>query len=293
MPTSVYFNSYGAKNEQRLFEDLIVESIKIQGFDAYYLPNDNDVARDLLYGEDPLKRFTSAFPVEMYLSSALEYTGEKEFFSKFGLEIRNNVSVVLSKRTFSQRVPQNSFDRPREGDLIYVPVTNGTGELYEIKFVDHTKDFFTLGRKIPYFYEMQLEKFKYSNEVIDTGISDIDIVRVEDSYSIAMTMADAHGNYYENELVYQSTDATYANASTVAYVSSWDAPTKTLTVTNISGEFSLSSNVFGQSSGTSIRPVSYDPLEDVLDREVYDNKVIQTEADGIIDFSEQNPFGEI
>lgn len=293
MPTSVYFNSYGAQNEQRLFEDLIVESIKIQGFDAYYLPNENDEARDLLYGEDPLKRFSSAFPVEMYLSSAMEYTGEKEFFSKFGLEIRNNVSVILSKRTFSQRVPQNSFDRPREGDLIYVPITYGTGELYEIKFVDHTKDFFTLGRKIPYFYEMQLEKFKYSNEIIDTGISDIDVVPTQDSYTLSLLMSDSHANYYEKELVFQSADNTYANASTIAIVSSWNAPTKTLNVTNITGEFSTSANVIGQKSGTNIRLVSYDPLEDVLDREVYDNRIIQNEVDDIIDFSEQNPFGEI
>jgi hypothetical protein len=293
MPTSQYFNSYGAQNEQRLFEDLIVESIKIQGFDAYYLPNDNDEARDLLYGEDPLKRFNSAFPVELYLSSALEYTGEKEFFSKFGLEIRNNVSVVLSKRTFSQRVPQNSFTRPREGDLIYVPVLNGEGELYEIKFVDHTKDFFTLGRKIPYFYEMQLEKFKYSNEVIDTGIPDIDVVPTDDSYTIALQMSDAHDNYELKELVYQSADGTYANASTIAIVSSWDVPTRTLKVTNISGEFALSANIIGQKSQTSIRLVSYDPLEDVLDREVYDNRIIQNEVDDIIDFSEQNPFGDI
>lgn len=293
MPTSVYFNSYGAQNEQRLFEDLIVESIKIQGFDAYYLPNDNDEARDLLYGEDPLKRFGSAFPLELYLSSALEYTGEKEFFSKFGLEIRNNVSVVLSKRTFSQRVPQNSFTRPREGDLIYVPVLNGEGELYEIKFVDHTKDFFTLGRKIPYFYEMQLEKFKYSNEVIDTGIPDIDIVPTEDSYTIALQMARGDTNYQLKELVYQSLDGTYANASTIGIVSSWDAPSKILKVTNISGEFSTSANIIGQTSQTSIRLVSFDPLEDVLDREVYDNRIIQNEVDDIIDFSEQNPFGEI
>lgn len=257
------------------------------------MPNDNDEARDLLYGEDPLKRFNSAFPVEMYLSSALEYTGEKEFFSKFGLEIRNNVSVVLSKRTFSQRVPQNAFDRPREGDLIYVPVTNGTGELYEIKFVDHTKDFFTLGRKIPYFYEMQLEKFKYSNEVIDTGIPDIDIVPTQDSYTIDLLMSDAHANYKEKELVFQSSDGTYANAATIAIVSSWNVPTKILSVTNITGEFSANANVIGQTTGTSIRLVSYNPIEDVLDREVYDNMVIQTEADGIIDFSEQNPFGDI
>ena len=153
------------------------------GFDGYYLSNDNDQARDLLYGEDPLKTFTTAFPIEMYLSSALEYTGEREFFSKFGLEIKNNVSVILSKRTFIQRVPQNRFDRPREGDLIYIPVTNQTGELFEVKFVDATKDFFTLGRKIPYFYEMQLEKFKYSNERINTGIDEIDVVNIQDSYT--------------------------------------------------------------------------------------------------------------
>jgi hypothetical protein len=293
MATSVYFNNYGAQNEQRLFEDLIVESIKIMGFDGYYLPNDNDTARDLLYGEDPLKKFTSAFPLELYLSSALEYTGEKEFFSKFGLEIKNNVSVILSKRTFSQRVPQYAFDRPREGDLIYVPVLNGTGELFEIKFVDHTKDFFTLGRKIPYFYEMQLEKFKFSNEVIGTGISDIDIISVQDSYTINLDMQRSDASYLEKEIVFQSDDGSYANANTVAVVSAWDKNTKTLYVTNIAGEFKLNANVIGQTSNSSIMLLAYDPLDVTLTREVYDNKIIQTEADQIIDFSEANPFGEI
>ena len=293
MPTSVYFNNYNGKNEQRLFEDLIVESIKIMGFDGYYLPNDNDVARDLLYGEDPLKKFTSAFPVELYLSSALEYAGEKDFFSKFGLEIRNNVSVILSKRTFTQRVPQNRFDRPHEGDLIYVPVLYGTGELYEIKFVDATKDFFTLGRKIPYFYEMQLEKFKYSNEVIGTGMSDIDEVTTQDSYTINFEMQNNSGNYLYKELVYQSTDGTYANANSVGVVSSWDAPAKTLHVTNIAGDFKLNANIIGKSSQTSIKLISFDPMDVTLSRETYDNKVIETEADQFVDFSEQNPFGEI
>ena len=65
MPTNVYFNNYNSNAEQRLFEDLIVESIKIMGFDGYYLPNYNDAARDLLYGEDPLKKFDAAFPIEL------------------------------------------------------------------------------------------------------------------------------------------------------------------------------------------------------------------------------------
>ena len=291
MATSVYFNNYNSRNEQGLFEDIIVESIKIMGFDAYYLPNDNDQARDLLYGEDPLKTFTSAFPLEMFLSSALEYTGEKEFFSKFGLEIRNNVSVVLSKRTFSQRVPQNKFTRPREGDLIYVPFLYGTGEIYEIKFVDSTKDFFTLGRKIPYFYEMQLEKFKYSNEVIGTGVADIDSVSVEDSYTIDLLMADKNSNFEYKEIVYQG--SSYANANVSAIVSSWDSNNRILQVTNINGDFVANANVIGLTSNTSIRLTSFDPLDISLSREVYDNRLIQNEANQIIDFSEQNPFGDI
>ena len=81
-------------------EDLIVESIKIMGTDVHYLPNNNEQARDLLYGEDPLKKFNSAFPVEIYPSNVMDYGGEKEFFSKFGLEIKNKITIILSKRSF-------------------------------------------------------------------------------------------------------------------------------------------------------------------------------------------------
>jgi hypothetical protein len=263
------------------------------GFDGYYLSNDNDQARDLLYGEDPLKTFTSAFPIEMYLSSAMEHTGEREFFSKFGLEIKNNVSVILSKRTFMQRVPQNRFDRPREGDLIYIPVTNQGGELFEVKFVDSNKDFFTLGRKIPYFYEMQLERFKYSNERIDTGVPDIDIVNIMDSYTINLQLDKGDSNYTPNEVVFQSEDSTFANSTTSAVVSTWDSVAKTLSVTNIRGEFQVGANVIGKTSSSNIMLNSFDPLDVTLPGEVYDNKVVRTEANQIIDFSEQNPFGEI
>jgi len=130
MATSIYFNNYKAKyNEQRLVDDLISESIKIQGFDAYYIPNDNAIARDLLYGEDPVKKFVSAFPVEMYLSSVMGSEGQKDFFSKFGLEIRNQVHVLVSRKAFNQRTPQTTYLRPLEGDLVYVPFLNGGGEL--------------------------------------------------------------------------------------------------------------------------------------------------------------------
>jgi hypothetical protein len=294
MATSVYFNNYNSIAEQRVVEDLIVESIKIMGFDAYYCPIFNQEDRDILYGEDPVKKFKSAFPVEFYLSNALEYMGDKEFFTKFGLEIRNNANVIISKRSFSQRVPQNIFTRPREGDLIYVPFLNGTGELFEIKFVNQTKDFFTLGRKIPFFYELELEKFKYSQEVIDTGIADIDDVVTQSSYTIDLTVRNGNAiNYSQKEIVYQSSDQTLANASSSATVQNWDASSNTISVTNIYGEFTDNVTIIGATSNARYMLTTYNPLRDSTPNENYDNMYIEDQANNIIDFTEINPFGKI
>jgi hypothetical protein len=293
MPTSSYFNNYGSYSEQRVIEDIIVESIKIMGFDAWYCPNDNDVARDLLYGEDPVKKFKSAFPLEMYLSSSMEYSGEKEFFSKFGLEIKNNVQVIVSKRSFSQRVPQNTFTRPREGDLIYIPFLNGTGELFEIKFTNQTKDFFMLGRKVPYFYELEMEKFKYSQEILTTGVADIDQVVTDSAYTLHLNTGAGTGTYAINEIVYQSTDGTYANANTVGVVQSWIPASSTLSVSNIAGQFIDNKLIIGQTSNAQYNLVSFDPLANPANKENYDNEYIANSATAIIDFSETNPFGNI
>ena len=263
------------------------------GFDGMYCPIFNEEDRDILYGEDPVKKFSSAFPVEFYLSSSMEYGGEREFFSKFGLEIKNNINVIISKRSFSQRVPQDVFTRPREGDLIYVPFLNGTGELFEIKFVNQTKDFFMLGRKIPYYYELEMEKFKYSQEVIDTGVSEIDDVVTQSGYTIDLTMAHGANNYTQKEIVFQSDDNTYANATVTALVQHWNNVTSTLSVTNITGEFVDGHLIIGSTSNARHTLTSFDPLKDSTRNETYDNQHIFEEANTIIDFSETNPFGPI
>jgi hypothetical protein len=292
MAVSQYFNNYGSLNEQRVIEDIIVESIKIMGFDAYYIPNNNAVARDLLYGEDPVKKFGAAYPLEMYLSSSMEYSGEREFFSKFGLEIKNNVQVILSKRSFSQRVP-NVIARPTEGDLVYIPFLNGTGELFEIKFTNQTKDFFMLGRKVPYFYELEMEKFKYSQEIISTGVASIDAVVTDSAYTMHLNTGSGNGVYNINELVYQSPDGTYANANTVAVVQSWIPASSTLSVTNIAGTFIDGQLIIGQTSNAQFYLTSFDPLANPANKENYDNEYIANNASSIIDFSEINPFGNI
>lgn len=295
MATSVYFNNYNSHAEQRVIEDLIVESMKIMGFDAYYCPNDNDLARDLLYGEDPVKKFKTAFPLEMYLSSdPLDYEGQQEFFSKFGLEIKDVVKVMVSRRTFAQRVPQNTFTRPREGDLIYVPFLNGTGELYEITFTEQSKDFHMLGRKQPYFYELRLEKFKYSQEIVDTGVEDIDHIVNDSGYMIKLNTSVGNNTHYTiHETVYQASDRTQANATAVAIVQSWTPSANALMVSNISGEFIDGQYIIGVSSNAQYMLATYDPLLDNSFNESYSNKLIDTESSSIIDFSESNPFGNI
>jgi hypothetical protein len=295
MATSVYFNNYNSNAEQRVIEDIIVESMKIMGFDAFYLPNDNEIARDLLYGEDPVKKFQSAFPLEMYLSSdPLDYLGQQEFFSKFGLEIKDVVKVMISRRSFAQRVPQNTFNRPREGDLVYVPFLNGTGELYEITFTEQAKDMHMLGRKQPYFYELRLEKFKYSQEFINTGNEDIDHIVNDSAYMIVLnTNTGNGGNYQVHEIVYQSADSTQANATAVALAQSWNGANNELMVSNISGTFADGAVIIGASSNARHTLLNYDPLLDNSFNETYSNKLLDTESSAIIDFSESNPFGNI
>ena len=294
MATSHYFGNYNNKGEQRLIEDIIVESIKIMGVDTYYLPNDNDQARDLLYGEDPVRKFESAFPIEIYVNNFTEYGGEKEFFSKFGLEIKNKVTVTMSKRSFSQRVPQDTYTRPREGDLIYIPFLNGTGELFEITFVNQTKDFFMLGRQVPYFYELELEKFRYSQEAIQTGQMEIDSVVTDSAYTIHLNTGTGNNiKYTPKEIVFQAPDITLANATAVALVQSWVPNEHSLSVTNIAGEFIDGEMIIGASSNAQYVLSTFDPMEQPARKENYDNQYIDTQAGNIVDMSESNPFGKI
>lgn len=290
--TNQYFNNYNDKSEQRLIEDLIVESIKIMGFAAYYIPIFNPEDRDILFGEDPLKKFKTAYPIEMYLSNTSQYEGERDFFSKFGLEIRNEVSVIVSKRSFTQRIPSNII-RPREGDLVYVPVINGVGNLMEITFTDHTKDFFMLGRKVPYFYELKLEQYRYSQEVIDTGVEEIDSIVQDVAYTIDLQMDSGSGNYELREVVYQSPDGTYANNTSYASVQAWNAPSKKLSVTYIKGEFITGDDVIGNTSGASYTLTSYNMIDVVIKNDSYDNEFINLEGGDLSDLSETNAFGSL
>lgn len=284
----MYFNNFGSSPEQRLIEDLMIETIKINGVDVYYIPNINESARDLIYGEDPLKKFTAAYPLELYITNVDGYEGEREFFSKFGLEIRNNMSVIVSKRSFARWVPQ-TYVRPREGDLIYIPFFSQTGEMYEIKYVNYSEAFYVLGNKYPYFYKLELEKFKYSQETIDVGVPDIDDIVNLDAYNLTLNVS---ANVNSNNFIVGERVQANSSANNVGTVVYWNRPDGVLKITDLLGTFGNNALITGANSGATFRVNAIpDELEDPQLREMYDNGQIQTEADGIVDLSESNPFG--
>jgi hypothetical protein len=288
MATSVYFNNFSPSviNENMLLEDLIVESIQIMGHDVKYLPREvYDQADDVL-GESVNSKFTRAYGVEMYLANVEGYEGDGDFFSKFGLEIRDTSNFVVSRRSFEKYVPSNIATRPREGDLIYVPLL---AKIFEIKFVEEELLFFSLGKRNPYIYELRCEVFRFSNEDFETGNEEIDDLEHLAAYTVSLTLGNGTGNYHQDEIVYQGANLAYSTAS--AEAKHWIPETKVIEVINVKGDFAANTIVIGSQSNTRYNLTSSDTLADLVDADDSDNRIIQTEADTFIDLSEINPFG--
>lgn len=215
MARNRYFNQYTTvKKEQSLVEDLIVESIKIYGVDGYYIPRTH-VNLNKFYGEDASVLFDDALPMEMYIKSYDGFQGQEDFLSKFGLQIDESITFVVAQKRFNESLkplflteygytlkmedgdkllnedltlgtdgrPKTNYNyegilRPREGDLIWVPML---GYMYEIKFTENIENFFQLGKL--YTYEMRCDRYEYSSERIDTDVTDID--GIESQFSLS------------------------------------------------------------------------------------------------------------
>ena len=195
MATNFYFNNYQASNEQNLLHDLIIEAIKIYGEDMYYMPR--IVNRyDKLLGEDANSSYTKAILVELYIKSVDGFTGDGNFMSKFGLQIRDQAVFSISQRVFAQEVATDTGQlRPNEGDLIYFPLNQ---KCFKIMYVKKQEFFYPLGT-IPT-WELTVELFEYSNEEINTGIAEIDILQKKFSTDLLdYALADEAGNVLADE----------------------------------------------------------------------------------------------
>lgn len=184
----------GRSSEQNLYEDLIIESMRIYGFEVYYIPR-KSFNEDTVLTEDPLNYYENAYPIEMYMENIGGFEGDGELLTKFGIEIRDVANFIVSRRRWGETVGNtgNSVlaDRPAEGDVIYFPLTKS---FFEIRKVEAQNPFFQLGKL--YTFKMNCELMQFSSERFDTGIDEIDdiadsLTQTIDNYEFLLETGDS------------------------------------------------------------------------------------------------------
>ena len=278
MPTNVYFDT-GTRPEQNLYEDLMIEQLKIYGQDVFYIPR-TLVKEDELFGEDTLSKFGDAYLIEMYFENVEGYEGEKEIMSKFGLQMNEDVTFVVARRRFEQLVSHDSNlivkTRPNEGDLVYFPKVK---KIFEITFVDHDDPFYQV-HNVPAF-KLKCKTFEYSSEDLNTGITEIDAIETDNSL---------------DQLVYQ---ITMEQSSTTTYnegleledgTGNLEQEAATGGTDNLIAEDETGGDQIVLETGDYIIQEGY--VVDTIDENAM-NDFFETQDDNIIDFTESNPFGDI
>lgn len=300
MPRNVYF-SHGAKSEQNLFEDLIIEAMRIYGHDVYYIPR-KIVDLDRILNEDIVSKFEKSFKIEMYVESVDGFEGDGDLISKFGLEIRDQVTLVVARRRWNSLVGRFGYTsdsvRPREGDLIFFPMTNS---LFEIKFVEDMMPFFQLGNTPT--FKLICELFEYSGQSITTGVDQIDMTQKLHSQTHRAIVT-----FAGNAVIALNEFATILLPSGItgsAKVLSYQVD-ETSTVLSLGaltfndGQFHAltpATTLTGQTSHVVATIVSVVDLQD-SDSELFENDAFaqnssfESAGTDFIDFSESNPFGE-
>jgi hypothetical protein len=190
MTTNVFFNCYDSFAEQSLVEDLIIEAIRIYGHDLHYCPR-TIISKDDIWSSDSLSEYNNAYLIEMYIKNVEGFEGEGDFLSKFNIQIRDEITFTVAQRVFNGEVgAEEIIQRPREGDLIYFPLTQ---KVYVVKFVEHEAVFYQMGKLQT--YDLRCELFEYSNEKLNTGVFHIDILGEENRTDADLSNAefDAEG----------------------------------------------------------------------------------------------------
>ena len=268
----------------------------------------------MVFNDETLSEFKYAYQVEVYVENVEGYDGDGDLFQKFGVEIRDAATIVMARRRFNQEIrqyqerPGEKYYRPREGDLIHIPLSNST---FEIMKVEDENPFYQLGQ-LPVF-RMRLELFEYSTERFSTG-SNVGVTQIEEfaAYQWQLTMDSASNGFTRGERVTQAFD----DYDVTGEVVGWSADDKTLylgNVGNTSGEYKTFTTTRQLFHGDSVNVASSIATPTVI-REL---QQIQSNAAGgdinptgqtdgwtsnvtdfdvsvleFVDFSEDNPFGD-
>lgn len=304
MARNPYFKDY--TGEQNVIEDLTIEIIKTMGRDMLYIPREQ-YNKNTLFGEASYK-FGKSFPLEMYIASVAGFEGEGDIISKFGLEVRDKVTLVVSRKRFNKEIAEKyeGITRPREGDLIYFPLSKG---LFEINFVEHENPFYQAGKL--YTYLLTCELTTLNDDEIETGDSDIDIVNTETKTSLyEFTTSTSLTNgiiFYDGETLYQvagvtgTTGGSYSNATATATCFKFYPKTNKLEAHGISGTFLYNSQTIrGKNSGAEYYITGLTGTNQIIQitpidlTSLGDNQDIKITGDDIkiYDFTDIDPFSE-
>ena len=279
--------SQTVSSEQDLYENIIIESMKIYGQEVQYIPR-TLVNEDTIFGEDAVSRFDRAYQIEMYLENLDNFDGEQEIFTKFGLEIRDRATLHVSRKRWNREIGQNvEYNRPREGDLIYLTLSD---QIFEIMRVIDDRPFYQLS-DLPT-YRMEIELFEYNDEDFDTNIAGIDEIEKDYAYQYILTLTDSA---YDSDVFPIGTNIRQSLANGVTMsgeIADWNNETNKLTVAHLGaddGKFHL----FTTGTILDVDSASY-----TVTATTENNLIIKEqqntsfETDSFLDFSEGNPFGE-
>ena len=251
MATNLYF-SQKVRSEQHLYEDIVIESLKMYGQDVFYLPRDI-VNEDKILGDDPESSFNSSHVIEMYIENAEGFEGEGDLFTRFGVEIRDEATFVVARKRWEQTVQRYDNEitstRPSEGDLIYLPLSKS---LFQISHVEHEQPFYQLSN-LPV-YKMRCQLFEYTGEDLDTGIDTIDEIEKKYAYKYILSLSNVRdsaqasatlnsgqlasiaitdsGNNYFTVPTVSIVDASGVGAAVTATIDSNNGKVNGLTITN-------------------------------------------------------------
>ena len=287
MPVNNYFRNFNSFPQQELLNALTKEVIEINGIEIMYVVRESTSEKDTIYNEEPTSRFISVRKVEMYINTPEGFEGSGDAVSKFGLDIQDELNLIVNKERFLEEV---SLRVPREGDLIYLPLGKG---LYEIKFVEHEKPFYTLGKNTV--YELNCESFRYNNQLFDVSVDEMGAVFDKIERQNAVTRRFSVGTAFnDSEKFVLSETITGQSSGATAKVSSMAGTL--LDVYRVSGAFQDGETIQGvgvNSRGSDHTNTIQSQDDQVISTSEYDdNKIFETEGDNILDFSEIDPWSE-
>ncbi len=294
MAKNLYFSD-NVKSEQNLYENIVIESLKIYGQEVYYLPKDL-VNENKIFGEDVPSRFNSSHKLEMYIENTDGFDGEGDLMTRFGVEIRDEATFIVARRRWNDTVKRYDNEinavRPLEGDLIYLPMSKS---MFQILHVEHEQPFYQL-RNVPV-YKMRCQLFEYNDEDLDTGVDEIDAIERDYAYTYTLTL-DQDGVVKVGSTAQQTLSSGVIISGEVSAYSDSDNKLHLIHVNASDSKYhsfatTLPITVVMDSDGSNkIREISGTIAQDLKSSPTEQNDIFSTEAEDFLDFSESNPFGD-